>query len=144
MSAYQNTAKASLSYAGAVKNPAPAARALSEKFVPSRLLNEVTVKRNSDTAPLEPSPQVVEAINKAKAGKPVIVIAARGQRSWDILVTADAPSTKAPLEKDTAWMTAITGSERVQGHRFIIMAHAVTFSRVDQNEQAKSIFNIAS
>jgi hypothetical protein len=35
VSAHQNTAKPSLSYADAVKNPAPVARALSEKFVPS-------------------------------------------------------------------------------------------------------------
>jgi hypothetical protein len=52
VSANQNTAKPSLSYADAVKTSAPAARALSEKFVPSRLLNEVTVKKSSDAAPL--------------------------------------------------------------------------------------------
>jgi hypothetical protein len=41
--AHQNIAKPSLSYAEAVKNPAPAAHALPEKFVPSRLDNVVTV-----------------------------------------------------------------------------------------------------
>ena len=144
VSAPQNTAKPVLSYADAVKTPAPAARALSEKFVPSRLLNEVTVKRSSDAAPLQPSPRVVEAINKARAGKPGKVIAARSLRSGDVLVTADTPATKALLEKDTAWTTAIAGSERVQGHRFMVMAHAVKVSRVDQKEQAKSISNIES
>jgi hypothetical protein len=85
VSAHQNTAKPSLSYADAVKNPAPVARALSEKFVPSRLLKEVTVRRSSDAAPLQPSPQVVEAVNKARAGKPGKVIAARSLNSGDVL-----------------------------------------------------------
>jgi hypothetical protein len=51
----QNTAKPLLSYADAVKIPPPAAPVPIEKFVPGRLLNEVTVKRTSDTAPLQPS-----------------------------------------------------------------------------------------
>jgi hypothetical protein len=144
LSAHQNTAKPSLSYADAVKNPAPVARTLSEEFVPSRLLNEVTVKRSSDAAPLQPSPQVIETINKARAGKPGKVIAARSLKSGDVLVTADTPSTKALLEKNTAWTTAIAGSECVQGHKFMVVAHAVKLSRVDQNEQVKSISNIAS
>ncbi len=59
-------------------------------------------------------------------------------------MTADTTSTKALLEKDTAWTTAIAGGEHVQGHRFMVVAHAVKLSRVDQNEQAKSISNIAS
>ncbi len=100
--------------------------------MPSRLLNEVTVKRSSDAAPLQPSPRVVEAINKARAGKPGKVIAARSLKSGDVLVTADTPSTKAHLEKDTAWMTVISGSQRVQGHKFMVMAHAIKLSRVDQ------------
>jgi hypothetical protein len=59
-------------------------------------------------------------------------------------VTADTPSTKALLENDTAWTTVIAGSKRVQGHIFVVMTHAVKVSRVDQNEQAKSMSNIAS
>jgi hypothetical protein len=59
-------------------------------------------------------------------------------------VTADTPTTKALLEKDTAWTTAIAGIEHVQCHRFMVMTHAVKLSRVNQNEQAKSISNIAS
>jgi hypothetical protein len=43
-----------------------------------------------------------------------------------------------------ALTTAIAGSECVQGHRFMVMAHAVKVSRVDQKEQAKSILNIES
>ncbi len=39
LSTYQNTANVSLSYADALKAPAPATRALSEKLVPRRLLN---------------------------------------------------------------------------------------------------------
>jgi uncharacterized protein YaiI (UPF0178 family) len=112
--------------------------------LPSRHLNEVTVKRSSDAAPLQPGPRVVEAINKARAGKPSKVIAAKSVKSRDVLVTADTPSTKALLEKNTAWITAIGSSEHVQGHRFMVMALAVKLSRVDQNEQAKSISNIAS
>jgi hypothetical protein len=56
MSAHPNTAQLSLSYTNAVKNPAPAALALLEKFVPCRLLYEVTVKKSRDTARLQPSP----------------------------------------------------------------------------------------
>ncbi len=59
-------------------------------------------------------------------------------------MTADTPSTKALLEKDTAWTTAIAGSERVQVHRYMVMAHAVKVNRVDQKEQAKSLSNIES
>jgi hypothetical protein len=115
-----------------------------EKFVPSRLLNELTVKTVSNATPLQPSPRVIEAINKARAGKPGKVIAARSLKSGDVLVTADTPSTKALLEQDTAWTTVIAGKTRVQGHRFNVMAHAVKVSRVDQNEQTKSIYNIES
>jgi hypothetical protein len=95
VSAYQNTANPSLSYADAVKNPTPAARALTEKFVPSRLLNEVTVKRSSNAAPLQPSPGVFKVIDKARAGKLGKVIAARSLKSGDVLVTADTHSTMA-------------------------------------------------
>jgi hypothetical protein len=56
VSVTQNTAKPPSSYADAVKNPTPAARVILEKFVPSKLLNEVTVKTISDAAPLQPSP----------------------------------------------------------------------------------------
>ncbi len=112
--------------------------------MPSRLFNEVTVKRSSDAAPQQPSPQVVEAINKARAGKLGKVIPARSLKSGDVLVTADTPSTKALLKKDTAWTTAIAHSQHGQGHRFVVMAHAVKLSKVDHNEQAKSISNIAS
>jgi hypothetical protein len=113
VSTHQNTAKPSPSYADAIKTLAPATCALSEKFVPSRLLNEVTVKRSSDTAHLQPSPRVVETINKPRAGKPGKVIAAKSLKSGDVLVTADIPSTKALLENNTAWMTVFTGSKHV-------------------------------
>jgi hypothetical protein len=43
MSVTQNIAKSPLSY-DAVKTTSPAAHAPTEKFVPGRLLNEVTVK----------------------------------------------------------------------------------------------------
>ncbi len=49
------TAKFPLSYADAVKNPTPAVRVLSEKFVPSRHLHQVTVKTISDAALLQSS-----------------------------------------------------------------------------------------
>jgi hypothetical protein len=140
----QNTAKPPVSYADAVTIPPLAARVPTKKFVPSRLLNEVTVKTVSDTAPLQPSFRVVEAINRARAGKPGKVIAARSLKSGDVLVTADTPSTKALLEQDTAWTTVIANKTRVQGHKFMVIAHAVKVSRVDQNEQAKSISNIES
>jgi uncharacterized protein YaiI (UPF0178 family) len=104
----------------------------------------MTYNRSSDAAPLQPSPRVVEANNKARAGKPGKVIAARSLKSGDVLVTADTPFTKALLEKVTAWTAAIAGSKLFQGHRFMVMAHAVKLSRVDQNEQAKSISDIAS
>ncbi len=106
--------------------------------MPSRLLNEITGKRSSDAGPLQPIPRVIKAINKARAGKPGKVIAARRLKSRDVLVTADTPSTKALLEKNPAWTTAIASSERVQGHRFMVIARAVKLSRVDQTEQAKS------
>jgi hypothetical protein len=145
VSVSQNTAKPSLSYADALKTPPPpAAHVPTEKLVPSRLLNEVTVKRSSDAAPLQPSLRIVEAINKARAGKPGKVITARIVNSGDVLVTADTPSTKALLEKYMAWTTAIAGSESIEGHKFMVMAHYVKLSRVDQNEQAKSIPNIES
>jgi hypothetical protein len=71
------------------KHSPPAAHVPTEKFVLGTLLNEVTVKRSSNAAPLQPSPCVVEAINKASAGKPGKVIAARSLKSGDVLVTAD-------------------------------------------------------
>jgi uncharacterized protein YaiI (UPF0178 family) len=95
------------------KPPPPAARVPTEKFVPSRLLNEVTVKTVSDAAPLQPSPYAVKAINKAKAGKPGKVIGTRSLKSRDVLVTADTPLTKALLEQDLAWTTAIAGKTRI-------------------------------
>ncbi len=122
----------------------PAALVLTQKFVPSKLLNEVTIKTVSDAAQLQPSRSIIGAINKARAGKPGKVIAARSLKSGDVLVIADTPSTKALLEQDMAWTTVIAGKTRVQGHRFIVMAHAVKVSRVDQNEQAKSITFIES
>ncbi len=76
VSVLQNTAKTPLSYVDTVKTPPPAARVPTEKFMPSRLLNEVTAKTSSDTAPLQSSPCVVEAINKTRAGKPGKFIAA--------------------------------------------------------------------
>jgi hypothetical protein len=59
-------------------------------------------------------------------------------------MTADTPSMKAVLEKDTAWTNANAGSKRVQGYRFMAMAHAVKVSRVDQRKQVKSISNFES
>jgi hypothetical protein len=50
-----NTAKPSLSYADAIKTPPPAADVPTEKFVPSRLIDEVTVKRSGNATPLLPS-----------------------------------------------------------------------------------------
>ncbi len=99
--------------------------------MPGRLVNEVNVTRTSNAAPLQLSPGAVEAINKARARKPGKVIAARGLKSGDVLMTADTASTKALLEQDRAWMTVIASSEHVQGHSFMIMAHAFKVSRVD-------------
>jgi hypothetical protein len=59
-------------------------------------------------------------------------------------MTAETAATKAFLEQDTTWTTVIAGSEGVQRHRFVVMAHSVKLSRVDQNEQAMSVTNIES
>jgi hypothetical protein len=144
VSAPQNAAKTPLTYADAAKIPPPPPQAVLEKFVPSRLFSEVTVQPIDEVAPQQPSPRVVEAINKARIDRPGKVIAARRLESGDVLVTADSPSTKALLEEDTAWTTVIAGRARVKGRRFLVMAHAVKVSRVDPNEQAKSISNLES
>jgi hypothetical protein len=144
VSAHQNTVKPSLSYPDAVKNFGPAAHALLEKFVPSRLPNDVTFNISSDAATLQPSPRVVKATNKARARKPGKVIAARSLKNKDVFMTADTSSTNNLLEKNMAWTTAIASSECIWDHRFVVMAIAVKLSMVDYSEQAKSILNIAS
>jgi hypothetical protein len=138
----QNAAKTSLSYADVAKMPPQPPAAAPEKYVPSGLLREVTVETISDAAAQQPPPRIVEAINKARAGKPGKVIAARCHPSGDVLITADTPSTKALLEKESEWTKVIAGQARVKGRRFMVMAHCVQVSRVDPKEQAKSISNL--
>jgi hypothetical protein len=102
----------------------------------------VTVETIGDAAPLQLSPRIVEAINKARAAKPGKVIAAKRLLSRDVLVTADSPSTKALLEEETGWTRVIAGRARVKVRRFMVMAHAVKVSKVDLKEQTKFISNL--
>jgi hypothetical protein len=125
-------------------NPPPAIHVLTEKFVPSGLLNEVTVNNICDAALLQPSLCVIEAMNKTRAGKSDKAIAPRTLQSRDVLVTANTPSTKALLEQYKTWTTCIASSTRVQGHRSMIIAYTVRVSTIDRSEQAKYIFNNSS
>ncbi len=109
VSAPQNAAKPPLFYADAARLPPQLPTAAQQKLVPSRLLREVTVETISNAAPQQPPLQIVEAINKARAGKSGSVIAARRLPSRDVLVTANSPSTKALLEKESEWTKVIAG-----------------------------------
>ncbi len=127
----QSAAKPFFSYADVAKMPPQPPPPTSEKFVPSRLLKEVIVKTISDAAPQQPPAQVIEAINKTRAGKQAIVIAARRLESGDVLVTADSRPTKALLEQEREWTKVIAGKMHVESHRFMMLAHSVKVSRVD-------------
>jgi hypothetical protein len=89
----QNAAKP-LSYADAACQQPSAPQAPPEKYLPSRILSEVTVQPIDESQPTQTSACIVEAINKARASLPGKVVAARRLRSGDVLVTADSPSTK--------------------------------------------------
>jgi hypothetical protein len=140
----QHAAHFSFSYADAVKLSPSQPLAVPEKCVPSRLLGEVTVQPIDKLVPQQLSPRVVEAINKASAGRPGKVIAARRLLDGDVIATADSPHTKSLLEQDTSWTTVIAGRAHVKGQMFMVLAHAVKVSWVDTKEQAKSISNLES
>ncbi len=97
MSVHQNTAKSYLTYADAAIHAPPPAHVPAKTLVPSKLLDEVTVETIGDPVPQQPSPQVVQAINKARAGTTGKVMAAKCLQRRDVLVTANSPSTKALL-----------------------------------------------
>jgi hypothetical protein len=82
------------------QNALPPPLPAQEKFVPGRLLREVTVQTIGDAKLLLSSPRIVQAINEVRAGLPGKVVAAGRLTSGDVLVTADCPSTKALLEQE--------------------------------------------
>ncbi len=65
-----------------------------EKLAPRRLRSEMTVIKISDTAFLQLSQQLFEAINTARKRKYCKVMSARIKLSRNIIVTADIPSIK--------------------------------------------------
>jgi hypothetical protein len=82
------------SYADVACQPPPTNRAPSEKFLPSRMLNEVTVQPLAEPAPTQTSVRVVEAVIKASTSLPGKINAARQLKGRDELVTTDRPLTK--------------------------------------------------
>ncbi len=100
VSVQQNAAISLFSYTDSAKMPPQPPAAALVKSVVNRLYREVTVETINDTAPKQQSPQVVNAIKKARTVKPGKVIAARCFPCRDIQVTADSSSRKALLEKE--------------------------------------------
>ncbi len=73
----------------------PLPQTAPDKFVPSILLQEVTIEVISNAALYYISAIIIEAMNQATAGKACKVIAVKQLQSGDFIETANCPALKA-------------------------------------------------
>jgi hypothetical protein len=79
--------------------------------------------------PSRTSKRLVEFINPARSSKAGKVLAAQKLQSRNTLLIADRQETKNLMEEEDGWKKVITGSTKVRGGQFTVMAHAVQTNR---------------
>ncbi len=109
----------------------PQAHSTSEKLLPSRALNEVSVKVIVNPKLSQTSRRLVESINAARSSRASKALAAQKLVLDNSIITADSHKIENIIEKKAGWTKIIASKTKVKGQQFKVIVHTVRTNRIE-------------
>jgi hypothetical protein len=108
------------------------------KPVPARHMREIIATRGVETAEQaqRTGNELVEQLNSAGADIGGQIVAARRLPSEDIVLTTDEEQTSTKWMADQKWLRVFGTDARVKRREFIVLAHGIRVSQVQEPQQA--------